>query len=378
MKKRVVVAMSGGVDSSVAAALLKEGGFEVIGVTMELQERSQDWGGCCDIASVEDAKRVAYRLKIPHYVLNFRDIFKEKVIANFCAEYKEGRTPNPCIRCNQYIKFDALLKKADELSADYIATGHYARIEYDNQRKRCLLKKGIDSRKDQSYVLYVMTQEQLKRTLMPLGYFTKNQVRQIAREKDLPVAGKSESQEICFIPDNNYGKFLMEHTSDGFKPGAIINNEGKVIGKHQGIIFYTIGQRKRIGISASAPLYVIGIDNESNTIIVGNKEDAYSGELVADNVNLIFYEAIKEPMKVEAKIRYNHKAAPATVSTLDRNKLKLKFDSPQWAITPGQAVVFYLSSPDKSLLHPTEPVGSNSHKDIVIGGGTIIPKKDYK
>ena len=349
--KKVVVAMSGGVDSSVTAVLLKEEGFKVIGITMQIWERSKDWGGCCGLGSIEDAKKVANKLGIPHYVLNFRDIFREKVIANFCEEYREGRTPNPCIRCNQYIKFDALLKKAEELGADYIATGHYARIEYDSRRKRYLFMKGVDQRKDQSYVLYVMTQEQLKRTLLPLGNLTKDRVRQIAKEKDLPVATKPESQEICFIPDNNYGEFLREYIPEG-KSGPIVNKEGKVIGEHQGIIFYTIGQRKGIGIAAKEALYVIAIDKENNTIVVGKEKDVYGNELIASDINFI-NEKLKEPIRVEAKIRSLHQASSATVIPLNESKVQVKFDQPQWAITPGQAVVFY-------------------DGDIVIGGGTII------
>lgn len=375
--KRVIVAMSGGVDSSVTAALLKDRGFEVIGITMQLLERTGDWGGCCGIDNIEDAKRVASKLKIPHYVLNFRDVFRKKVISNFCEEYKEGRTPNPCIRCNQYIKFDALLKKAYELSADYVATGHYAIIEYDNLRRRYLLKKGIDSNKDQSYVLYVMTQEQLKRTLMPLGQFTKDRVRQIASEKDLPVADKSESQEICFIPDNNYGKFLRKYISNSSEYGYILNKEGNVVGKHKGIIHYTIGQRRRIGISAREPLHVININYKNNTITVGKKEDVYSDELVADDINLIFTDELKIPMKLKAKIRYNHKPAPATIHPLDRNRLKVKLDSPQWAITPGQAIVFYISLSDKLVSGSIDKDKKNCY-NIVLGGGTIISKKDWK
>lgn len=369
--------MSGGVDSSVTAALLKDRGFEVIGITMQLLERTGDWGGCCGIDNIEDAKRVASKLKIPHYVLNFRDVFRKKVISNFCEEYKEGRTPNPCIRCNQYIKFDALLKKAYELSADYVATGHYAIIEYDNLRRRYLLKKGIDSNKDQSYVLYVMTQEQLKRTLMPLGQFTKDRVRQIASEKDLPVADKSESQEICFIPDNNYGKFLRKYISNSSEYGYILNKEGNVVGKHKGIIHYTIGQRRRIGISAREPLHVININYKNNTITVGKKEDVYSDELVADDINLIFTDELKIPMKLKAKIRYNHKPAPATIHPLDRNRLKVKLDSPQWAITPGQAIVFYISLSDKLVSGSIDKDKKNCY-NIVLGGGTIISKKDWK
>jgi len=361
MRGRVLVAMSGGVDSSVTAALLKDEGYEVIGVTMQILPKDQtdeeQFGGCCGLDAIEDAKRVANRLGIPHYVLNFRKIFREKVISNFCEEYRQGRTPNPCIRCNRYIKFDALLKKAKGLGVDYIATGHYARIEYDGQRKRWLLKKGVDSKKDQSYVLYVMTQEQLKQTLMPIGNFTKDRVRQIAKEKDLPVANKSESQEICFIQDNDYGKFLKEYAHEKAKPGLIVNKEGEIIGEHKGIIFYTVGQRKRIGITSKEPLYVIALDRERNTVVVGKREDVYGDELIANDTNFIAMRELRDVIKVDAKIRYRHQASPATVVPLNKDKVQVKFEQPQWAITPGQAVVFY-------------------NGDIVVGGGTIA-KTDY-
>lgn len=347
--------MSGGVDSSVTATLLKEKGYDVIGITMQIWESSREWGGCCGIDSIEDAKKVARRLGIPHYVLNFRKIFKEKVIGNFCNEYKEGRTPNPCIRCNQYIKFDALLEKARQLSADYIATGHYARIEFDDKRKRYILRKGIDSKKDQSYVLYTMTQEQLKHTLMPLGNFTKKQVRQIAQDKDLPVKDKSESQEICFIPGGHYMRFIEKYIPEEIKPGPIVDKEGRVIGSHHGIAFYTIGQRKGIGIAGREPLYVLSINKEDNTIVVGKKGQVFSKELVADHVNFIYNGRPKMPIRAEAKIRYLHPVTQATIIALDSGRVKVKFDRPQWAVTPGQAVVFY-------------------NKDVVIGGGTIINK----
>lgn len=353
--------MSGGVDSSVAAALLKERGFEVIGITMQIWERSRDWGGCCGLSDIEDARRVARILEIPHYVINFRNIFKEKIIDNFCREYGEGRTPNPCIRCNQHLKFGALLGKAKELSADYIATGHYARIEYDKGRKRYLLKKGVDSRKDQSYFLYMMTQEQLKRTLMPLGNLRKDRVRKIAQEKNLPVAKKPESQEICFIPDNDYGEFLKQQVPEEIRPGPFLDKQGRVIGEHRGIIFYTVGQRRGIGITARKPLHVIAIDRESNSITVGRKEEAYSEQLIANDLNFIDREEVKKPLRAEVKVRSLQQASPATVTALDKRKLRIKFDRPQWAITSGQAVVLY-SSLEKSA-------GKNG---VVVGGGTII------
>ncbi len=355
-KKRVIVAMSGGVDSSVTAALLKEKDFEVIGVTMHIWERSKDWGGCCGLSNIEDAKKVSSILDIPHYVLNFRDIFEEKVITNFCQEYKEGRTPNPCIRCNQYIKFDALIKKAKKSGADYIATGHYARIEYDNQERRYLLRKGVDPHKDQSYVLYVMTQEQLRQTLMPLGNLTKKRVRELAKDKNLPVANRPESQEICFVPRGTYGEFLEKRIPDVVKPGPIVTRKWKAIGQHRGIIFYTIGQRKGLGITGKEPLYVIDIDKEANAIVVGKEKDAYGHELIADDMNYIAMPELNKPLKVSAKIRYLQETSPALVVPLGKDRAKVKFEKPQWAITPGQAVVLY-------------------DGDNVVGGGTIHSKE---
>lgn len=344
--------MSGGVDSSVTAVLLKDNGFDVIGVTMQLLERSYDWGGCCGIGGIEDAKRVAHKLGIPHYVVNFRKIFQEKVISDFCEEYQRGRTPNPCIRCNQYLKFEDLLKKADELGAESIATGHYARIEFDPQRKRYLLKKGLDSRKDQSYFLYVMKQEQLHRTLMPVGGLTKDRVRQLAREKELPVANKPESQEICFVPDNNYREFLKQHIPEAIQPGSIVDQEGNVIGQHKGIPFYTIGQRRGLGIAAAEPLYVTAIDPEKNVIVAGRKHEVYRSELVACKLNWISIDTLRQPLQVRVRIRYLHKEAEATMTPADENSIHIMFKEPQMAITPGQAVVFY-------------------DDDTVIGGGTI-------
>ncbi len=369
MKKRVLVAMSGGVDSSVTAALLKDKDFEVIGITMQMLECSYDWGGCCGIEAIEDARRVANKLGIPHFVLNLKGIFKEKVIDNFCGEYKKGRTPNPCIRCNQYIKFDTLFKKAKELNTDFIATGHYARVEYDKPRKRFLLKKGIDSQKDQSYVLYIMTQEQLRLTLMPLGELTKNEVRQIAQELDLPVANKLESQEICFVPDSNYGEFLKGYIPESIAPGSIIDKEDNVIGRHQGIIFYTVGQRKGLNIANRDPLYVIKVNKKNNTIVAGYKKDVYSNELIATDMNYMSKEELKEPIKVEVKIRYRHSPSLATAVPLGKGKVCVKFNQPQWAVTPGQSVVFYLSTPSDSR----QAAGTRqNNKDRVFGGGVIL------
>jgi len=355
---RIVVAMSGGVDSSVAAALIQQEGYEVIGVSMQIwpsreQDKEEDnFGVCCGLSAIEDAREVAYKLGIPHYAMDFRDIFEQKVITDFCRKYSLGRTPNPCIRCNRYIKFDALLNRAKGLGATLLATGHHARVEKDGASNRYLLKKGRDSRKDQSYVLYALTQEQLRYIRFPIGNFTKEQVRKIARELALPVAGKPESQEICFIPDDDYPKFLREYMPEAITPGTIVDEQGNILGKHLGIPFYTVGQRRGLGISAREPLYVIAIDPKENTIVVGNKERVYGDELIASDLNWIAIAELKHPIRAKAKIRYLHQEAEAKIIPLDADRVHVKFGEPQMAITPGQAVVFY-------------------DEDMVIGGGTI-------
>ncbi|HLG51238.1 MAG TPA: tRNA 2-thiouridine(34) synthase MnmA [Chloroflexota bacterium] len=358
MGERVVVGMSGGVDSSVAAALLKEQGYDVIGVTLNLSPRIEGveaWerdDSCCGLSAVEDARRVADRLGIPHYVLNFRDIFAEKVIANFLEEYRRGRTPNPCIRCNDHIKFGTVLLKARALQADLVATGHYARITTDPETGRRLLCKARDLQKDQSYVLYVLTQEELRRTIFPLGEMTKQETRELARRLGLPVANKPESQEICFVSERRYSDFLLKLAPDIARPGPIVDLDGRVLGEHRGIAFYTIGQRRGLGITSRETLYVIDLDAETGTVVVGPEEALYDRVLEADEVNMVSVPEIREPRRVQARIRYRMPDADAWVSQPTPDTLRIEFVQPQRAITPGQAVVCY-------------------DGDIVLAGGTI-------
>lgn len=351
MSKKVMVAMSGGVDSSVAAALLKDQGYEVVGATMKLYHGESEAGGCCSLDDVRDAKRVADILGIPHYTLNLTEKFKKDVIDYFVGEYEKGRTPNPCIACNRYMKFEELLRRTLSLGFDYIATGHYARIKKNLASGRYELYK-VPSSKDQSYVLYSLTQKQLAHTLFPLADYSKQQIRAFAKQFNLPVAQKSESQEICFVQSNNYAAFIEEYTGRAAPRGNFVDINGKVLGVHKGITHYTIGQRKGLGLSLGKPVFVVAINKDKNEVVLGEDSDNYKDELVAGDVNFIPFDWPKEPIRAEAKIRYQAKAAPALIIP-EGEKVRVKFDCPQRAVTPGQAVVFY-------------------DGDLVLGGGTIL------
>lgn len=354
MKKKVVVGMSGGVDSSVAAYLLKEQGYDVIGVTMQVWQEDEEYeaneGGCCSLSAVEDARRVADILDIPFYVMNFRDVFKKNVIDYFIDEYMEGRTPNPCIACNRFIKFDEFLRKAVGLGAQYIATGHYAKIELENNRY--LLKRAEDDKKDQTYALYNITQEQLSKTLMPCGEYSKQKIREIAKEIGLRVHNKKDSEEICFIPDNDHGRYIVKQRGKDVKPGNFVDKYGKILGKHKGIVYYTIGQRKGLGLALGTPVFVTDINPYTNEVVIGKDEEIFKTELIAKDLNFIPFDSLKEEMKVQAKIRYSAIPSEAKIIPEDNDRVRVVFEKKQRAITKGQSVVFYKD-------------------DIVVGGGII-------
>jgi tRNA-specific 2-thiouridylase len=347
-KKKVMLGMSGGVDSSVAVKILLDQGFEVIGGTMQVIPEDApnpvQENVCCSLDAVLDAKRVADRFNIPHYVLNYRQLFKIHVIDYFVQEYLQGRTPNPCIACNRELKFGELLNQANSLGLDYVATGHYAQIQYDEASGRYLLLKGKDSNKDQSYVLYNLNQIQLAHTLLPLGNMTKPEVRELARTLNLQTANKPESQEICFIPDNDYRRFIAENSDQKIQPGNFVDTKGNVIGKHKGIPYYTIGQRKGLNLAMGYPVYVVDIIPEKNLVIVGTKEELACKRFVTVDNNFIAIEALKEPMEVQVKIRYKSQEVPGIIKPLGDGKVEVELLAPQNAITPGQAAVFYLDN----------------------------------
>ena len=342
--------MSGGVDSSVTAALLKRQGYEVIGATMKLWSESNEKTeseiedperACCSLSAVEDARRVAQMLDIPHYVFNFQAAFERDVIDYFTAEYLAGRTPNPCIACNRHIKFGAFWQRARELSADFIATGHYARIEFDPHLQRYRLLKGLDERKDQSYVLYHLNQELLAHFLLPLGGLTKPETREWAAEFGFLVANKPESQEICFIPANDYRRFLENRAPGTITPGLFVSADGQVLGRHKGFACYTVGQRKGLGIALGQPMFVSAIDPATNQVTLGPESAIFSHYLTARDVNWITGELPATPFRALAKIRYNAAASPAEITVLPDRRLSVRFDEKQRAITPGQSVVLY-------------------------------------
>ena len=353
---KALIAMSGGVDSSVAACLMKERGFDCVGATMKLFQ-NKDIGiskshTCCSLEDVEDAKDVAYKLRIPHYVFNFSEKFRERVIEPFINAYENGVTPNPCIDCNRYLKFEKLILRAKELDIDYVVTGHYARIDFDEETGKYRLKKAVDHAKDQSYVLYSMTQEQLKHTLFPLGELTKPKVREIAEQHGFLNAQKHDSQDICFVPGGDHAAFIERYTGKTYPKGDFVDLCGNRIGKHKGIIRYTVGQHKKLGMSFEKPMYVCRICPETQTVVLGQERDLYSNSVVVSGFNWISGEAPKEKFRCKAKIRYRQPEQWATAKAFPDGSVRIIFDTPQRAVTPGQAAVLY-------------------DGDIGLGGGTI-------
>lgn len=353
--KKVVVGMSGGIDSSVAALLLVEQGYEVIGATLKIWGEGEyldgEWHArsCCKIGL---ARFAAERLKIPYYIWDVHQEFQQRVVNDFCQEYLKGRTPNPCIRCNEKIKFSLLLEKALDLDADYIATGHYARITHNLLDQRYYLRKGLDLDKDQSYFLYRLTQDQLSKILFPLGDYTKTEVSGMAESMDLPVEEIRESQEVCFVTQEGYQGFLSSHVPESAAPGKFVSSSGEVLGEHKGIAFYTVGQRRGLKISAGERLYVVSINARTNEIVLGRDKDLFTGGLIATDIHMVSGEPLRETRQLQASVRYRNKPVEAVVIPIGDGRVRVLFEEPQWAVTPGQSVVFY-------------------DKDIVIGGGII-------
>lgn len=357
MGKKALIAMSGGVDSSVAAALMCERDYECIGVTMKLYDRDEACESsdksCCTLSDVEDARSICHQLGMRYYVSNFKEEFSRQVIDRFIKAYETGATPNPCIDCNRYMKFEKLYQRAKEQECDLIVTGHYARIEKDEDSGRYLLKKSKNPAKDQTYVLYFMSQEQLEHTYFPLGEFAdKQDVREIAQKYGFINANKHDSQDICFVSDGNYGNFIEDYAHKKYPPGNFVDMDGNILGQHKGIIRYTIGQRKGLGLALKAPMYVYAKDLENNTVILSDEAQLFSDELVAEDFNWIAYDAPSKPVRIAAKTRYNAKEAMATAVAEDDGSVTIHFDEPQRAVTSGQAVVIY-------------------DGDVVVGGGTI-------
>lgn len=356
-KEKVIIGMSGGVDSSVAAWLLKEQGYEVIGVTMQIwqdeeEEVLEENGGCCGLSAVEDARRTAQLLEIPHYVMNFKADFKRFVIDYFVSEYLEGRTPNPCIACNRYVKWEALLNRSLEIGADYIATGHYARIRQLENGRFCLTRS-VTAAKDQTYALYNLTQNQLSHTLMPVGSYSKEEIRRMADQIGLSVADKPDSQEICFVPDQDYAGFIERTTGAPSQTGNFVQADGTILGQHKGIIHYTIGQRRGLGLPMGRRVVVTEIRPETNEVVIGEQEDVWTDHLLADRLNWMSVPDLTEERSASAKIRYNHTGTPCTLQKNASDQIRVQFHEPVRAVTPGQAVVFY-------------------DGDCVLGGGTIL------
>ncbi len=349
---RVVVAMSGGVDSATAAWLLKSRGFDVVGITMRVYSGDDGSDGCCSAALADDARRVASQVGVAHYVVDVTGVFAATVIASFCREYRRGRTPNPCLVCNTRIKFGALAEQARRLEASYLATGHYARTDYSPTRRRYLLLKGADPQKDQSYALYGLTQEQLAFALFPLGPYTKDEVRALARTAGLPVADKPESQEICFVPDGDYLRLVRERAPEALRPGPIVDRRGRRLGTHRGVAAYTVGQRRGLGLTGPEPFYVLGVDAEANTVLVGTRSELLVAGLVAQDCNWIAQARIDRPVRATAKIRYRAPEVGCVLEPAGPGRVVARFDRPQLAVAPGQAAVFYQG-------------------DLVLGGGTI-------